>query len=330
MKQRRFWIVIFLTAVFLYLIAANINVRGIRELFQSANASFILLSLLLVFLIYLIKSAAWYFLMRPVKKNAGVHRLFSSLMIGYAAEAAVGIRLRELFRAYAASQIEGVKFFSVLATVVMGRAIEGVVLALNILIVTGFFIALPKENDWSIKLAWASGAFFLALFAVLYIIRDERSRVNAIIKKVLRWLLESHYETGLAYYRDFLKGLNAIGRWETIIIVFLLFVLSRGVAAGFYWSLGKSLGVDLSSSASGFLTGIASMKPLIPPQLKAMAIQFRDLLAWNLNRVFQIEPTIALTFSRSIALITVLLTSALGVLCLFLEAFRRRKARRSA
>jgi len=221
-----------------------------------------------------------------------------------------------------------VKFFSVLATVVLGRTIEGVILALNILIITNFFIALPEENDWSIKLAWISCAFFIALLAALYIIRKESSGVNTLIKKSLRWLLESHYETGLAYYRDFLKGLSAIGKSETIIIVFLLFVLSRGVAACFYWSLGQSLGANFSASASGFLTGIDSMKPLIPPQLKAM--QFHDLLAWNLNRVFHIGPAIALTFSRSIALMTVLMTSALGVLCLFLEAFRRRRVRRSA
>jgi len=330
LKQRRFWIFIFLTAVFCYLIAARRDLRDFYELFQGANASFVLLSILLVLLIYFIKSAAWYFLMRPVKKNAGVHRLFSSMMIGYATEAAVGIRLRELFRAYAASQIEGVKFFSVLATVVLGRTIEGVVLALNILIVTGFFIALPRENDWSIKLAWISCAFFLALFAALYIIRKESSGANTLIKKVLQWLLESHYEAGLAYYRDFLKGLSAIGKSKTIIVVFVLFVLSRGVAACFYWSLGQSLGADLSATASGFLTGIDSMKPLIPPQLKAQAMQFHNLMAWNLNRVFHIGPAIALTFSRSIALITVLLTSSLGVLCLFLEAFRRRRARRSA
>lgn len=328
LKRRRFWIAIGLTAIFAYMAARGINMRGLRELFHSADPVYLLLTIFLALLAFFVKAVSWYVLMRPVKKGAGLSRLFSSLMIGYGVEDAVGLRLREIYRAIAASEIEFVRFFSVLGTVILGRALEGIVLSLNILIVTGFFVTLAPDNQWSIKLAWATGISFVILLVVLYNIKDEGSQLNSFIKKTLHGLLEDRYEAGLAYYRDFLKGIGAIKKWQSLVTVFLLAVLARGITAGYYWTLGKSLKIALSGPSSFFLTGVASLRILIPPPYSTSSTpQFHDLLGWNLKEIAHMTSVLSHTYSASLSTLSIALTLSVGLLCLFLEAFRRRRRR---
>jgi hypothetical protein len=68
------------------------------------------------------------------------------MMIGYVAENALGIRMRELFRTIAAEAIEGTRFFTVLATVALHRALEGVIIVLNTLLVAGVLFLFQRRT----------------------------------------------------------------------------------------------------------------------------------------------------------------------------------------
>jgi len=328
-KKRRFWFSLALTVAFGYLILRTGTLQNVVSFLKKADPCYLSLTLLLVFLTFSAKSLAWFYLMRPVIKKTGALRLFSSMMIGYAAENALGIRLRELFRAIAVDAIEGTRFFTVLATVALHRALEGVIIVMNTLLVAGVFVALPKENDWAIKLSCATGLFFLIVIVAFIILRDEASWASSAVKAVLKWLLQDHYAIGLQYYRDFIKGLAALKAWQPIAMALLFSIIARILQAGYFWTMGRTIGTELSASSSVFLTGIASLRVFLPHHMVAGTPQFRDLLSWNLIETFHFTPNAASSFGLYLVLTTLCITSFFGLLCLFLEAFRRRKVNRA-
>jgi len=327
-KKRRFWFALVLTVAFGYLILRIGTLQNVGGLLKKADPCYLSVTLLLIILTFLVKSVAWFFLMRPATNKTRVHRLFSSMMIGYAAENALGIRLRELFRAIAADAIEGTRFFTVLATVALHRALEGVIIVLSTLLIAGVFVSLPKENDWPVKLSCATGVFFLIVIVAFKILRDEDSWASSAVKAVLKWLLQDHYEIGLRYYRDFIKGLAALKRWQPIAMALLFSIIARILQAGYFWTMAKAIGTGLSASSSMFLTGIASLRVFLPSHMVSGTPQFQDLLSWNLVKTFHFTNEAASSFGYYLVIMTLFVTSFFGLLCLFLEAFRKRRVSR--
>jgi hypothetical protein len=108
----------------------------------------------------------------------------------------------------------------------------------------------------------------------------------------------------------------------------LLSIIARVLQAGYFWTIGKAIGTGLSLSSSVFLTGIASLRVFLPSHMISGTPQFQDLLSWNLIKTFNFAPDAASAFAISLILTTMSITSVIGILCLFLEAFRKRRVSR--
>jgi len=135
-----------ISAVFLYLTLRGLQVAQMWNVIKSANYWWLIPAILVYFIAVWARAWRWHYLLRPIKKDIHV-TMFPIVCIGYMGNNIYPARAGELLRAYVLKKREGVQISASLATIIIERIFDGVIML-------GFvFINLPELA----KLTSASG-----------------------------------------------------------------------------------------------------------------------------------------------------------------------------
>src|SRR5450759_449108 len=137
MKQWQFWVGVLISVVFLYFGLRWLKLGDFWQAIQTANYWWILPGVAVFFVGLWVRAWRWHYLLRPMKKIP-TRRMFPVTCIGYMGNNIYPARAGEVLRAVILKRREGVPISASLATIIVERIFDGVVMLAFV------FINLPE------------------------------------------------------------------------------------------------------------------------------------------------------------------------------------------
>ena len=137
LKRWQFWAGLLISAVFLYFSLRGLKLAEVWETVRQARYGWLMPGVAVYFVGVWARSWRWHYMLRPLKKIS-TNSMFPIVTIGYMGNNIYPARAGEVLRAVILKQREGVPVSASLATVIVERIFDGVVML-------GFvFVNLPE------------------------------------------------------------------------------------------------------------------------------------------------------------------------------------------
>jgi uncharacterized protein (TIRG00374 family) len=221
------------SVVFLYLAFRQVNVQEMLAALKGANYLWLAPAVLFLFASLILRAIRWGYFVEPLKK-VKFHSLFSAMMIGYAANNVLPLRLGEFMRAYAIGKSQRISKSSAFATVIVERLID-VLSLLLILAVTILLFSKQQSisNNNDIVLIKNSGYIIFGLtISVIFTMVLLMERTETTIRILQRLLPERIFNIVQKIIRSFLQGFTVFKRSEHYLSIFLLSIMLWILYAG--------------------------------------------------------------------------------------------------
>lgn len=267
MKRWQFWLGLVISAVFMWFALRGLKLDEVWESLRGAKYLWLLPGVVAYMLAVVARAWRWHYLLRPLKR-VPTRTMFPIVAIGYMGNNIYPARAGELLRAYVLRRRESVPVSASLATIVVERAFDGMVML-------GFvFLTLPRlagvtadsrfaGSIQSLAL-WGALAFsaFVVLFLLMAVFPEPTLRITA-------WLLErltpaSIRERALGLAERFVGGLESLRSPGDVAMVLVSSVVIWLLETGKYWFVMHAFPFTVSFFALMLMNGIVNLATTIP------------------------------------------------------------------
>lgn len=267
MKKWHFWVGVLFSALFMWLALRGLRLERFWESVQAANYGWLIPGIAVYFVAVWARAWRWHYLLRPIK-SIPTRTMFPVTAIGYMGNNIYPARAGEVLRAIVLKRREQVSVSASLATIIVERIFDGVVML-------GFvFLNLPElarltsssgfvGNIEQLALA-GTAVFVLALVAFLLaaMFPSAGLRLGAwLIERLLPARIRAH---AVQLLHRFLDGLAALRSPFSILMVFLTSVVIWLLETGKYWFVMHAFDFSVSFFALMLMNGIVNLATTIP------------------------------------------------------------------
>jgi uncharacterized protein (TIRG00374 family) len=270
MKQllRRHWKLIaglLISAAFLYIAVRGLDLAEVWSYLKTAKYWWILPGVAVYFFGVWGRTWRWHYLLRPLK-SVSLRRLFPVVTIGYMGNNVYPARAGEVIRAYVLKRKEGISISASLATVIVERMFDGLVMLIFVFIGLPFIDMPPWLSNMVII---ASAAFFSALVVFfIFAIRPEWAR-RIYHPMVNRLLPEKWRQSTIGFLDRFIDGLSSLRRGRDVLMIFVTSVVIWLAETVKYWFvmhafLGPGSGFPVPFYVLMLMNGVVNLATTIP------------------------------------------------------------------
>ena len=268
MKRWQFWLGVAISAIFLYFALRGLNLGDFWSAVKSANYWWIFPGIAVYFIGVWVRAWRWHYLLRPIKK-VPTRVMFPVTCIGYMGNNIYPARAGEVLRAVVLKRRENVPISASLATVIIERIFDGVVMLAFV------FINLPElAKVASFQSGFVGNIQDLALigtaiFLGALIIFLLAAMFPRITERIVLWLINHLLpvkirEKTAGIMLKFLEGLASLRSPFNILMVFFTSVLIWLLETVKYWFVMHAFSFTVSFFALMLLNGIANLATTIP------------------------------------------------------------------
>ncbi len=267
LKRWHIWLGLIISAVFLYLALRNVDFRNVWQVLKNANFWWLIPGLLIYFVGVYLRAWRWQYLLKPLR-HIPLPMLFPIINIGYMGNNVYPARAGEFLRAIVLKKREDISISASLATIVVERIFDAVViLAFVILNLGQFSKAIASENIASTvqKLALIAGIIFLVLLLAFIIVAMFPNKAKSIIDWFVEHVVVKRFRQGISNFSErFLEGLASLRSPRDALMVLFTTILVWVFETGLYWSVMKAMGMNLSFTFLMLLNGVVNLVLLVP------------------------------------------------------------------
>ena len=181
MINRRFWLGLIISVLFLGLLFWQIDLSEMVTHLRGANYVYLVPGVALYFAIAVVfRTVRWRLLLAPMKR-IGTGRLFPVVIVGYMANNVLPVRMGEIVRSYYLGHREDVSKSATLATVAVERIMDGVVLlfllaAASVFLPLGLIEGVAEDRGipWQVMVAGTTIPFLGAMVLVWFTANHPR------------------------------------------------------------------------------------------------------------------------------------------------------------
>jgi uncharacterized protein (TIRG00374 family) len=261
LKRWQFWLGILISVVFVWIAVRGLALRDVWQQIKAANYWWLLPSVATYFIAVWARTWRWDYMLRPLKRIP-LRRLFPVVVIGYMGNNVYPFRAGELLRSYVLRRREAVPMSGSLATVVVERVFDGLVMLLFVFVALPF-TEIPGENLRSVVII-ASIAFFgaLVLFFGLAAVPDLAFRLAQRVSDLLL-----PYRTRrplLEFTRRFLDGLESLRSFRNVLMIFFTSVIIWLLETVKYWFVMHAFPFEVSFFALMLMNGVVNLATTLP------------------------------------------------------------------
>ncbi len=269
--SKRFFIGLVLSVFFLAIFLWRAEADEIWEAFKSANYLYIIPAVLMYLASLLWRTIRWRIILSPMG-DYRVSRLWPVVIVGYAANNILPVRLGELVRSYFLNIREGVSKTTALATILIERVSDGMALLLLVGVVAIFippvdlfrYLGEQTRVPWLLLTMMLSIPFFSFAF-LLVSMAVWPQRVERFMERALIYLPARVRPLVGFLSSRFLEGLSALrepGRLSKIVVLSipvwtfeasLFLIIALGFGLDDYFSIWKLIGVLILTTAASNL-----------------------------------------------------------------------------
>jgi uncharacterized protein (TIRG00374 family) len=311
--MKRSWrlvLTIGISAVFVLVVGASVDVRQTKKALDSGNYAYIPLAVLLSLVTNVLRSYRWKYVINPLQ-SVGVLSLFSGVAVGYMANNILPARLGEVVRSYYLGKKEGLSKSSTLATIVIERLFDGLTLLIFLALISLFF----SFPDWVKAVGWASATTLMAFSGVLGVLVVKRKPTLGLVERVTAWLPGPITERVHDLAGSFLTGLAILNHGRDTLLALTFSVLAWIVEAGTYYVVGLCFDFHLPVHGAMIAVAIVNFGILLPAAPGYVGtFEFFCVSALGLSAI---EKSVALSYALVLHAVLVVPITLIGMVYFF-------------
>jgi uncharacterized protein (TIRG00374 family) len=267
LKRWQFWVGIAISAVFLWLALRGLHLQDVWSAMREANYLWLLPGVAVYFVAVWARAWRWHYLLRPIK-SIPTRTMFPIVAIGYMGNNIYPARAGELLRAYVLRRNEGVSISSSLATIIVERAFDGVVMLafvfLNLRELAG--LTAPSRFVGSIRdLALWGAAIFLGAVLVFLLMAIFPEQASRSISWSVERLVPKRWRQGVHGFVDrFMRGLASLRSPADVGMVLLTSTVIWLLETGKYWFVMHAFPFEVSFFTLMLMNGVVNLATTIP------------------------------------------------------------------
>jgi uncharacterized protein (TIRG00374 family) len=268
MKRWQFWVGLIISAGFLYFALRGLELGKVLTAMKGATYIWLIPGVLVYFVGVYVRSWRWHYLLRPLKKIS-TNSMFPIVTIGYMGNNIYPARAGEVLRAVILKQREGVSVSASLATIIVERIFDGVVMLAFVFLNLGELGKLASRDSGFVgniqqlaifgSIAFI-GALAIFLLAAMFPKMSERV-INVLMDKLMpaRWR-----EKVRPVLLRFMTGLESLRSPKEAVMVFFTTVLIWLLETGKYWFIMHAFKFQVSFFALMLMNGIVNLATTLP------------------------------------------------------------------
>jgi glycosyltransferase 2 family protein len=266
-KKWQLWLGVLISIVFIWLSLRGLKLDEFWGTVQKANYIWLVPGIGVYFIAVWVRAWRWHYLLGPIKKIP-TKTMFPITTIGYMGNNIYPARAGEVLRAVILKRKEGVPVSASLATIIVERIFDGVVMLAFV------FVNLPELA----KLTGQSGfvgniqqvavigtaVFIGALIVFLLAAMFPQVTAKVGLSAIERFTPQRLHERVISVMDKFLTGLASLRSPFNVLMVFLTSVIIWLLETGKYWLVMQAFDFNVSFFALMLMNGIVNLATTIP------------------------------------------------------------------
>jgi len=267
MKRWQFWLGVAISLVFIYFALRGLHLEDLGEAMRQANYWWLIPGVAVYFLGVWARAWRWHYLLRPVK-SVPTRVMFPIVAIGYMGNNIYPARAGEVLRALVLKRRQDVPVSASLATIIVERVFDGVVMLAFVFLNLPELARLTADSGFVGNIQtlalWGTAAFVGALVVFLLAAMFPAQSEAILTALVQRFAPLRFRERILSLGRRFLGGLQALRSPREALMVFLTSVVIWLLETGKYWFVMHAFPFKVSFFALMLMNGIVNLATTIP------------------------------------------------------------------
>ncbi|MEY3989283.1 MAG: hypothetical protein RI985_364, partial [Chloroflexota bacterium] len=260
MKRFRLWIGIIISIACLYIAFQGLHFGDFWQVVQSVNYWWIIPAVAVYTLAVVIRTWRWQSMLRPIV-DVPFRRLWPVVVIGYMGNNVYPARAGEVLRSYVLRRREGISMSASLATVVLERLFDGLIMLLFVF-VTLPFAPLPPFYNQIVTIF--SLVFGIAL--VFFLVLASRP---ALLMNVWNWAAQRILPARIASKGEdivtkFVSGLQSLKSPREMLIIFASSALIWLTETGKYWVIMQGFPFQVDFTVLMLMTAVVNLATTLP------------------------------------------------------------------
>ncbi len=267
MRRWQLWLGVAISLAFLYLALRGLGLEDLGDALRGANYWWLLPGVAVYFLGVWVRAWRWHYLLRPIKA-VSTRTMFPIVAIGYMGNNIYPARLGEVLRAVILKRREGVPVSASLATVIVERIFDGVVMLAFVFLNLPELARLTMDSGFAgdiQSVALVGTLFFFGALAVFVVAAMFPLHTERLVGWFVTRLLPGRFQQkvlGLA--GRFLGGLASLRSPRDVLMVFFTSVVIWLLETGKYWFVMFAFPFEVSFFALMLMNGIVNLATTIP------------------------------------------------------------------
>jgi uncharacterized protein (TIRG00374 family) len=267
MKKWQFWLGVLISILFLWLALRGLKLGDFWGAMQKANYVWLVPAILVYFVGVWVRAWRWHYLLGPIKKIP-TSTMFPITTIGYMGNNIYPARAGEVLRAVILKRKEGVPVSASLATIIVERIFDGVVMLAFVFVNLSELAKLTGASGFVGNIQQVAvigtGVFLGALLVFLLAAMFPQTTA-----KIGTWMIERLtpkrlHEKINGIMNKFLDGLASLRSPFNVLMVFFTSVIIWLLETAKYWLVMHAFDFTVSFFALMLMNGIVNLATTIP------------------------------------------------------------------
>lgn len=266
-KKWQFWLGVFISILFIWLALRGLHLSDFWQTVQKANYVWLIPAIGVYFIGVWIRAWRWHYLLKPIKEIP-TKTMFPITTIGYMGNNIYPARAGEVLRAVILKRKEGVPVSASLATIIVERIFDGVVMLAFVFVNLSELAKLTSASGFVGNIQQVAiigtGVFLGAL--IIFLLAAMFPQVTAKIGLwfIQRLLPQRFHERITRMMNRFLDGLASLRSPLNVLMVFFTSIIIWLLETGKYWFVMHAFDFQVSFFALMLMNGIVNLATTIP------------------------------------------------------------------
>jgi glycosyltransferase 2 family protein len=261
LRSWKFWVGVLISVAFLAFALRGLKFDEFTRALRNANYWWIVPGVAVYFAGVWVRTWRWHYMLRHLRAIP-LRRLFPIVVIGYMGNNIYPARAGEVLRSYVLRRKEGIAITASLATVVLERLFDGLIMLLFVF-ATLPFIGLPRE--YQLFIVFFSALFGLALLFFL-LLAARPARAARLYAAVVERVVPQRFRPVVHELFDrFIVGLQSLRSPRDVALIFFSSTLIWLAETMKYWFVMHAFpGMNVSFGVLMLMTAVVNLFTTIP------------------------------------------------------------------
>jgi len=266
MKKWQFWLGVLISILFIWLSVRGLKLNEFWSAVKQANYFWLIPGIGVYFIGVWVRAWRWHYLLKPIKEIP-TKNMFPITTIGYMGNNIYPARAGEVLRAVILKRKEGVSVSASLATIIVERIFDGVVMLSFVFVNLSELAKLTGSSGFVGNIQQVAvigtGVFLgaLAIFLVAAMFPQMTMKVGLWF---IRFLPERFHTRIISLFTRFLDGLASLRSPLNVLMGFFTSVIIWLLETGKYWFVMHAFNFNVSFFALMLMNGIVNLATTIP------------------------------------------------------------------